>query len=162
MAITSELLETADTYDIDSVKRDAERMLADTERDPEGAITSACSMVESVCRFILNDLEVPLPSDKDVSHLVKETQKALNLSPERPDIEPDIKRILGALGNIAGGIGALRTKAGDAHGKDKGTPRLNGPILRFAIHSASTLSLFFIETWQARKGHHGKKSTQRQ
>ncbi|HPN95638.1 MAG TPA: abortive infection family protein [bacterium] len=151
MPVTSAIKETATALNIDSVQRDVERMLAEAESDPEDAITSSCSMIESVCRYILGELNVPLPNKKDISSLVTETQKQLNLSPERQDISPDIKRILGGLLNVSAGIGSLRTKAGDAHGRNKGTPRLSSRIARLSIHSASTVAIFFLETWQRQK-----------
>lgn len=48
------------------------------------------------------------------------------------------------------GIGSLRTHVGDAHGREKGFVRIDARIARLAIHSASTVSLFIIETWQRR------------
>jgi hypothetical protein len=116
--------------------------------DPEGAITAACSMVESVCRCILQEMDLPLPAKKDISHLVGEVQRQLNISPARADLAPDVKQILGGLGNAANGIGALRTHAGDAHGRDKGAVTADARLARLAIHAASTISLFFIETWR--------------
>ncbi len=150
--VTKAIEERAVVLDYDSVQRDAERAVEQAETDPEGAITAACSMVESVCRCILQEMGRPLPAKRDISHLVGEVQKRLNLSPVRTDITPDIKRILGGLANVASGIGALRTHAGDAHGRDKGAGRADSRIARLAIHAASTISLFFIETWQLRRG----------
>jgi hypothetical protein len=43
---------------------------------------------------------------------------------------------------------SLRTHAGDAHGRERGHSRVDERIARLAIHSASTVSLFLIETWQ--------------
>jgi len=75
----------------------------------------------------------------------------LNLSPNRVDIEPDIKRILGGLANVSRGIGSLRTHCGDAHGRGKGVQRIDSRIARLAIHSASTVALFFLETGRKNK-----------
>ena len=151
---TTALQEAAHELDLGSVQRDAERAMAQAEDDPEDAITAACSMVESTCRTILKERNLPLPAKKDISHLVAQVQQHLALSPSREDfpedIEPDIKQILGGLRSVANGIGALRTHAGDAHGRDKDMPRLDSRIARLAIHAASTLSLFLIETWQKR------------
>ncbi len=140
--------EHATALDYDSVQRDAERAVEQATTDPEGAITAACSMVESVCRCILQDMKQPLPAKKDISHLVNEVQRHLDLSPARTDLAPDVKQILGGLANVASGIGALRTHAGDAHGRDKGAMPVDARLARLAIHAASTLSLFFIETWR--------------
>jgi hypothetical protein len=40
--------------DFDTVNRDLDRALASAENDPEDAVTSACSVVESVCRSVLH------------------------------------------------------------------------------------------------------------
>jgi Abortive infection C-terminus len=80
--------------------------------------------------------------------LVREVGKHLNLSRGRTDVGPDIKQILGGLASVAGGIGALRTHAGDAYGRGKGTARVDARIARLAVHAAGTTSLFFFETWQ--------------
>jgi len=42
--------------DFDTVTRDLDRALASAEVDPEDAVTSACSVVESVCRSVLIEL----------------------------------------------------------------------------------------------------------
>jgi hypothetical protein len=135
-----------EAFDLDSVQRDFDRAL--TEGDPEDAITGACSMVESVCKCLLDLMGKPYPAREDVQGLVREVSKHLNLSPDRADVTPDVKQILGGLANVAGGIGALRTHGGDAHGHGKGTAPVDCRLARLAVHAAATLSLFLIETWQ--------------
>ena len=60
-------------------------------------------------------------------------------------------KILGGFSNVSSGIGSLRTHAGDAHGRGKKVARVDSRIARLAIHSASTVALFLIETWQEKK-----------
>jgi hypothetical protein len=95
------------------------------------------------------------PPKQDIRHLVTEVSKHLNLSPARDDLptewEADIRQILGGLASVTGGIGALRTHAGDAHGRGKKRVPVDARIARLAIHAASTVSLFFIETWNRLK-----------
>jgi hypothetical protein len=145
-AAASALRAKIEAFDLDSVWRDFDRALA--EGDPEDAITAACSTVESVCKCLLDLMGQPRPAKQDVQGLVKEVGRHLNLSPERTDIGQDIKQVLGGLAGVAGGIGALRTHAGDAHGRGKGTAKVDARIARLAVHAAGTISLFFIETWQ--------------
>lgn len=146
--------ELAQAFNLEHVQRETERALAELTSDPADAITAACSMVESTCRVILRELGLPLPQDKDLGHLYKEVQKSLKLSPERLDvpeeIAPDVKQILGGLANAVSGIGALRTHAGDAHGKDRNSPKVDARIARLAVHAASTITVFLIETWRKR------------
>ncbi|MBX3408072.1 MAG: abortive infection family protein [Phycisphaeraceae bacterium] len=146
------LTETVDALDLQSVQADFERAISDAEADPAGALTSACSTVESVCKCILDGMDRPYPNKEDISHLSNEVAKHLGLSPARTDLPPllaqDLKQVLGGLQSVAGGIGALRTHFGDAHGKGKARAPIDSRIARLAIHAASTLSLFYIETWQ--------------
>ena len=53
------------------------------------------------------------------------------------------------------GVGALRTHAGDAHGRERGFRRIDPRIARLSIYSASAVILFLIETWE--KKHPTKK-----
>jgi len=146
------LKDKAKALDLDSVHMDFERALAEAERDPADAITSACSTVESVCKCVLDELGKPYPTNKDIKGLVTEVAKHLKLSPGRDDLpkewEQDIRQVLSGLFSVVGGIGALRTHAGDAHGKGKKAVAVDPRIARLAIHAASTVSLFYIETWQ--------------
>lgn len=148
----SQLLEKLNMLDMESVKNNFERALEEADPNPEGAITQACSAVESVCKCILDELNQPYPNKQDISGLVKEVSKHLNLSPGRKDIpaesESDIRQILGGLVGVTNGIGALRTHSGDAHGRGKKRPTVDARMARLAIHAASTISLFYIETWQ--------------
>ena len=57
-----------------------------------------------------------------------------------------MRQILSGLATIIGGVGALRTHGGDAHGREKGYARIDARIARLSIHAASTAALFLIET----------------
>lgn len=146
------LKEKAKALNLESVNDDFERALTEADSDPADAITAACSTIESVCKCILDEMDKPYPSNKDIKGLVREVAKHLNLSPGRDDLpkewEQDIRTILSGLFNVIGGIGSLRTHAGDAHGKGKNPVRADARIARLAIHAASTVSVFYIDTWQ--------------
>ena len=121
-------------------------------RIPEDAVTAACATLEAVCRSILVELELDLPAKKDVSALVRAVQEPLGLSPGRTDlpdlIAGDIRKVLSGLTTATEGTGALRTHGGDAHGRERGHRRIDPRIARLAIHAASTVALFLIETWE--------------
>jgi hypothetical protein len=155
------LKERAKALDLDSVHDDFERALTEADSDPADAITAACSTVESVCKCILDEMGEPYPTNKDIKGLVGEVAKHLNLSPGRDDLprewEQDIRTILSGLFNVIGGIGSLRTHAGDAHGKGKNPVPADARIARLAIHAASTVSLFYIETWQRTAANNPKR-----
>lgn len=145
----------ARVLDFDTVELDIARALANTSTDAEDAVTAACSLLESVCRSILIELNLPLPPKKDIDGLIRAVQEPLNLSPGRSnlptEIEQDVRQVLGGLTSVAKGIGALRTHAGDAHGRERGFKRIDARIARLAITAASSLALFLIETWETQQ-----------
>jgi Abortive infection C-terminus len=142
----------AEILDFDTVSRDLERALASAKDDPEDAVTAACPTVESVCRSILIELALDLPEKKDIKGLFAAVRKPLGLSSNRTDLAPliadDVRKILNGLATAVEGIGALRTHGGDAHGRERGYARVDRRIASLAIHAASTVALFLIETWQ--------------
>jgi hypothetical protein len=146
------LKEKVETLSFDSVQRDFDQALSEADGNPPGAVTSACSTIESVCKSILDEMGVPYPAKQDIQHLSNSVANQLGLSPARTDLPPllaqDLKQVFGGLQTIAGGVGALRTHFGDAHGKGKSAATVHPAIARLAIHAACTLSLFYIETWQ--------------
>lgn len=154
-AVVGAVASKAATIDFNTMQLDLERALASAGDDPEDAVTASCSVIESVCRSILVELELPLPAKRDIDGLVRAVQEPLGLSPARSDlpteVAADIRQVLGGLTTTAKGIGALRTHAGDAHGRERGFRRIDARIARLAIHAASTLALFLIETWELRQ-----------
>ena len=151
--VLSDLATTLKTIDFDTVDRDFKRALEAVEADPESAVTSACSVIESVCRSIIGELDPSaMPAKLDIQGLYRVVSKLLDLSPSRDDIPADVaadvRTILGGLNTVIQGIGALRSHAGDAHGRERGFRRIDARIARLAVHSASTAAQFLIETWQ--------------
>lgn len=138
-------------HSLDTVARDLDRAIVSVKSDPESAVTSACSTIESVCRSILIELNLPLPSKKDIKGLYNAVKGPLGLNPDKTTIDShiadDVRKILGGLATTIEGIGALRTHAGDAHGREKGFSRIDPRIASLAVHSASSVALFLIETW---------------
>ncbi|MGR9363662.1 abortive infection family protein (plasmid) [Rhizobium leguminosarum] len=153
-AVTAELSAMAAGINFDTVSRDLDRALRAASADPELAVTSACAVVESVCRSILVELRIDFPSKQDISGLYKAVREPLGLDPVKEglasDIVNDVRSVLSGLVTSVQGIGSLRTHAGGAHGKEKGFRRIDPRIAKLAIHSASAIALFIIETWQLR------------
>lgn len=150
--IVSALSDALAPINFDTVTRDLDRALASADSDPEDSVTSACSVIESVCRSIIVELDLEMPPKKDIQALYKVVRHALGLSPgdKIPDeIAEDVRSVLSGLVACVQGVGSLRTHGGDAHGRERGfNRRIDARIARLAIHSASALALFLIETWQ--------------
>ena len=150
--VVEPFLAKVQTINFDTVQVEIARALPNLKTDPEDALTAASSLIEAVCRSILIELNQPLPPRKDIEGLLKAVQEQLHLSPGRsdlpPEIEMDVRQILGGLTSVIKGVGALRTHGGDAHGREKGFQRIDGRIALLALNAASTAALFLIETWE--------------
>lgn len=140
------LAEVFDTLNLETCRRDFDRALARAEDDPDGAATSASSMLESVCKSILDHLGKPYPKDKSIAKLYHAVAAELNLGVDQHS-EEQIKRVLGALANVAYGIGTIRTQKGDAHGRGLLYRGLESRHSRLVINAASTVALFLVETY---------------
>ena len=150
--VLAELAGLSEMIDFDTVSRDLDRGLASSQTDPEDAVTAVCSMVEGVCRSILIELGQLLSVKKDVQGLYNAVKQPLGLSAGRSEINPlianEVRQILSGLATVIGGLGALRSHGGDAHGREKGFARVDAQIARLSIHAASTAVLFLIKIWQ--------------
>ncbi|MCP3883111.1 MAG: abortive infection family protein [Sulfitobacter sp.] len=113
--------------------------------DPAQAIASASSTLESVCKAILSRLNQPIPQKQRMQTLITETLRVLDLAPEDA-AEAEMKRILGAVGNIAAGVGTLRTKYGTAHGRTNEHAPLAPVHARFVVNAMAAAALFLLET----------------
>ncbi|MBN8940643.1 MAG: abortive infection family protein [Rhizobiales bacterium] len=150
--IVEPFITKVEAINFDTVQAEIARAQLNANDDPEDAVTAACSLVEAVGRSILIELGLPLPAKKDIDGLIRAVQEPLGLSPGRtdlpPEVEQDIRQVLGGLTSVVKGIGALRTHGGDAHGREKGFRRIDPRIARLAINSAASAALFYIETWE--------------
>ena len=151
-AILDSVLIKARFFSFDTVLIELERAGKNVDDDPEDALTSACALVECVCRSILVELDEPLPKDLSLKPLYKAVREPLGLSPGKEDVDPlianDVREILSGIGGAVEGIAKLRSHGGDAHGRKKGVKRIDARISRLSVNASSSISLFLIETWQ--------------
>ena len=117
--------------------------------DPEGAITSARTMLEAVCKHILDACGVTYDDKADLPKLHALTIEQLHLAPSQ-HTEPLFKTILGSCQSVVNTLGSLRNQLGDAHGR---APRQVKPAPRhaeLAVNLAGTMAAFLVATWEAR------------
>jgi hypothetical protein len=124
------------------------------QSDPEGAITAARTLLESVCKHILDDLGIAYEDKDDLPALYDKTAKALNLSPSQ-HTEDAFKRILGGATSVVQGLGSLRNKASDAHGAGRKGVKPLPRHATLAVNLAGSVAQFLVETWAARTGELG-------
>jgi hypothetical protein len=136
--------------DADHITQLWERALARKSADPDGAITAARTLIESVCKGILDDLGASYDAEGDLPKLYKSTAEQLNLSPSQ-HTEKVFKQILGGCQSVVEGLGALRNKLGDAHGQGIRAVKPAHRHAELAVNLAGAVALFLVETWEYNK-----------
>lgn len=119
--------------------------------DPEGAITMARTIIESLLKHILDEMKIEHSDNMDLSELYKEVAKQLNLAPEQHQ-EQIFKQILGGASGVISGLGAMRNKLGDAHGSVKSKIKPSERHSELAVNLAGTMAIFILKTYQEKFG----------
>ncbi len=117
--------------------------------DPEGAITAARTLLESVCKHILDEMEEVYCDKSDLKTLYNQAAKLLNLSPSQ-HTEQTFKQILSGCYSVVEGLGSLRNSLSDAHGKGKVGVKPLPRHAELAVNLAGTMATFLVSTWEAR------------
>jgi hypothetical protein len=105
--------------------------------------------LESVCKYILDEAGVSYNDTPDINKLYKLTAEKLNIAPSQ-HTKPVFKQILGGCSSVVEGLGALRNRHGDSHGKSKGSVKPAPRHAMLAVSLAGALALFLLDTWKAR------------
>ena len=118
--------------------------------DPEGAITASRSLLETVCKHILDGENQAYGESPELPKLYAQVAKQLNLSPSQ-HTEQVFKQILGGCHSVVEGLGALRNRHGDAHGRGSAAVKPAARHAELAVNLAGTMATFLLQTWDARK-----------
>jgi hypothetical protein len=135
-------------FDAEGVHVVWQKALVRRHTDPEGAITSARTLLETVCKRILDETGGTYTNDDDLPKLYRNVALALNIAPSQ-HTEEAFKRILGGCTSVVEGLGSLRNKIGDAHGQGGKPVRPVARHAQLAVNLAGAMATYIIETWQA-------------
>ncbi len=121
------------------------------DEDPESAVTLTRSLVESVCKCILDDAGVEYKDDGDLLVLYRHVKQQLNLDPSAHSEQCFLKILSGCHG-IVEGLAEARNKFGDAHGKGAAKCyRAEPRHAHLAVSVGGGAARFLWETWEARQ-----------
>jgi hypothetical protein len=140
-----------EAFDPENVHAAWQKALDRRVTDPEGAITAARMLLETVCKHILDDGQGTYPDDADLPKLWALTAETLNLAPSQHQ-EGVFKAILGNCQSVVGYLGAIRNKIGDAHGQGRRPVKPKPRHAELAVNLAGTMAAFLVATWKDR-GH---------
>lgn len=137
-------------FDEPEVKEAWEKALERKSTDPAGAITAARSLLETVCKHILDEAGQTYEKGLELPKLYRKVSEAMNLAPSQ-HTEQVFKQILGGCTSVVEGLGSLRNSVGDAHGQGKRPVKPKERHAELAVNLAGSLALFLVETWSERK-----------
>lgn len=115
--------------------------------DPEGAITTSRTLVETICKHILTERQVPFEEDANLTKLYGLTARSLDLAPDQ-HTEQLFKQILGGCKAVVDGMGALRNRLSDSHGKRPNSARPESRHAELAVNLAGAMATFLVQTWR--------------
>lgn len=116
--------------------------------DPEGAITTARSLIESTCKHILDDAGVHY-GNEELPKLWALTAEQLNLLPIQHEQEA-FKQILGNCQAVVNGLANIRNRVGDAHGRGRKPVVAKARHAELAVNLAGSMASFLLATWMER------------
>ena len=146
-ASISDLLEKVDSHHVQGAWRKA---LDRRSSDPEGAITAARTLIETVCKHVLDEKKVTYGDNPELPELYGLVAKELGVAPNQ-QTENIMKQIMGGCFSVVNGLGALRNKLGDSHGKGKSAAAAQDRHAHLAVNLAGTLAVYIVETWEAQR-----------
>jgi hypothetical protein len=139
---------TIQAADLDYVQEAWKRALERRATDAEGAITASRTLLESVCKHILDLGAVQYDHATELPKLYALTAKQLNLSPSQ-HTEQLFKQILGGCQTVVEGLGAIRNSHSDAHGKGPFGTKPAPRHAELAVNLSGAMATFLLQTWEA-------------
>ena len=139
-----------DKFNQSYIKAEWSKALCRQTDDPEGAITSSRTLIETTCKFILDELNITYKDDIELPKLYKLTAENLNLAPDQ-HTEQIFRQILGGCQTVVDGLGALRNKLSDSHGKKVTQIKPSQRHAELAVNLSGALTTFLLETYEFKK-----------
>jgi hypothetical protein len=136
--------------DIPSIEAEFTRALANVNSEPRESVSAACNILESIFKVYIADEQLDRPQKQDLQNVWKVVRGDLGFDPKLVQ-DDDLKKVLSGILSIVDGIGAFRTHASSAHGEGRVIYKLKPRHARLSIHSAHTIAMFVLETWDERR-----------
>lgn len=118
--------------------------------DPQGAITLARTLLEDVCKWIIDAAGEQFAEKDDLPVLYRKLSKILRLAPD-DHTEQAFKQLLGSCQQVVELLGSLRNKLGDAHSPGPKRVKPAPRHAQLAVTLSGGMATFLVETWKARQ-----------
>lgn len=146
--------ERLSSFDVGGVHAAWQKALDRRATDPEGAITAAKTLLETVCKHILDGTNCTYGDNDDLPKLYNAAAEFLSLAPSQHS-EQVFKSILGNCQSVVGLLAGIRNKLGDSHGQGKRYVKPKPRHAELAVNLAGSVAMFLVATWHDRQGKSG-------
>jgi len=114
------------------------------------AIGTAKELLETTCKSILKQKNVPIDSNWTLPQLINKTTAILDFKPKQADdpdkAEKSIKQILGGISTIVHGVTELRNAYGTGHGQDADFIGLEIKYAKLFVGVVSEIAIIYLAT----------------
>lgn len=133
---------------LSAVRGDWDKALGRVDTDPEGAITAARSMLESMCKHILDLVGEPYDNKIEFPKLYALVAKRLGIAASQ-QVDQSFRALFGAAHTVVQSVGELRNKFGDAHGKGQSALRASRAQSQLAVNLAGSMAAFLASALES-------------
>ena len=97
----------------------------------------------------MDEQQIGYDENADLPKLYSTVASTLNLAPSQHS-EKIVRQILGGCQAVVEGLGAVRNRLGDAHGKGRTAPKPAPRHAELTVNLAGTMATFLVATWESR------------
>lgn len=126
------------------------KALARRETDPEGAVTSARTLLESLCKHILDDAKEEYRQGAPLPELYKATAAVLEISPNE-ETAPIFTALFTACSEVIASVGKLRNHLSDAHGRGPFGTMPDWRHAELAVTLSGAMATYLAAVWKGRQ-----------
>lgn len=134
---------------IDHVSLAWQRSLERVKSEPDSAITSAKTMLESLYKVLLDEQEVKYPETANLPKLQHLVMMELKFSPEQ-QTDDNLRVIAGNIKSIQSQLASLRNSISDSHGHGKNHYQPSVEIAEFVVNISGALAILIVRLYQQR------------
>ncbi len=126
------------------------RALARRENDPAGAVTSARTLLETVCKHILVSAGTPFADGAPLPALYKAAAEVLEIAPTKQTADV-FRPLFEACAVVVEGVGKLRNHLSDSHGRGPFGTTPDWRHAELAINLSGAMATYLAAVWKGRQ-----------
>jgi integrase len=126
------------------------KALARRETDPEAAVTSARTLLESLCKHILDAADQGYREGASLPELYRATAKVLDIAPTE-ELGPIFSTLFSSCAEIVKSVGILRNHLSDSHGRGPFGTMPDWRHAELAVNLSGAMATYLAAVWKGRQ-----------